>query len=80
MLTDVITENIKKSIQEQISKQIDKEIEEKVKQLYDELTDRKDEYIAQIMKGIRVYSEYDHLYNQMNYKIVFENINRIEVK
>lgn len=79
-MDDKVRENIIKCISQQVSDEIDLEIEQKVKEYYRELTDRKDRYIAQVMKGIRVYSEYDHLYNQMNYKIVFENINRIEVK
>ena len=79
-MDDKVRENIIKCISQQVSNEIDLEIEQKVKEYYRELTDRKDRYIAQVMKGIRVYSEYDHLYNQMNYKIIFENINRIEVK
>ena len=79
-MDDKIRENIIKCISQQVSDEIDLEIEQKVKEYYRELTDRKDRYIAQVMKGIRVYSEYDHIYNQMNYKIIFENINRIEVK
>lgn len=79
-MDDKIRENVIKCISQQISDEIDLEIEQKVKEYYRELTDRKDRYIAQVMKGIRVYSEYDHIYNQMNYKIIFENINRIEVK
>lgn len=79
-MDDKVRENIIKCISQQVSDEIDLEIEQKVKEYYRELTDRKDRYIAQVMKGIRVYSEYDHLYNQMNYKIIFENINRIEVK
>lgn len=79
-MDDKVRENIIKCISQQISDEIDLEIEQKVKEYYRELTDRKDRYIAQVMKGIRVYSEYDHIYNQVNYKIIFENINRIEVK
>lgn len=79
-MDDIIQNNIIKSITNKVSDEIDLEIERKVKEFYKELTDKKDKYIAAVMQGIRVYSEYDHIYNQMNYKIVFENINRIEVK
>lgn len=79
-MDDIIQNNIIKSITDKVSDEIDLEIEQKVKEFYKELTDKKDKYIVAVMQGIRVYSEYDHIYNQMNYKIVFENINRIEVK
>ena len=79
-MDDVIKQNVIDSITKYVSNEVDTEIELKVKEFYKELTDKKDKYIAAVMKGIRVYSEYDHIYNQMNYKIIFENINRIEAE
>lgn len=64
---------IKKQVKEQISKEIDEEIQQKVKKFADELVSRKDDYIAQVMKGIRIYHERDIGSMGINYRIIFEN-------
>lgn len=79
-MEDHITEVLKKVVQQEISDQIDREIENKVNQFHKELTDRKDKYISEIMKGIRIYHEQDSIAMSHNYKILFENINRLEDK
>lgn len=71
---------LKEQVKKEISKQIDKEIQQKVENFAKELTDRKDDYIAQIMKGIRIYHERDVGSMGINYKILFENTYRIENK
>lgn len=75
-----IEEILKKNIKAIISRKIDNEIKQKVENFRIELEDRKDNYIAEVMKGIRIYHERDMNSMAINYKIVFENIYRIENK
>ena len=75
---DNLEEILKKDMKSIVSKKIDEEIEQKVNNFKKELEDRKDNYIAEIMKGIRVYHERDTMSMGINYKIIFENIYRIE--
>lgn len=75
---DNLEEILKKNIKSIVSEKIDEEIEQKVNNFKKELEDRKDNYIAEIMKGIRVYHERDIMSKGINYKIIFENIYRIE--
>ena len=73
-----LEEILMKNIKSIVSEKIDEEIEQKVNNFKKELEDRKDNYIAEIMKGIRVYHERDTMSMGINYKIIFENIYRIE--
>lgn len=75
---DNLEEILKKNIKSIVSEKIDEEIEQKVNNFKKELEDRKDNYIAEIMKGIRVYHERDIMSMGINYKIIFENIYRTE--
>lgn len=75
-----IEEILKKNIKAIISEKIGNEIKQKVENFRIELEDRKDNYIAEVMKGIRIYHERDMNSMAINYKIVFENIYRIENK
>lgn len=75
-----IEEMLKKNMKAIISEKIDNEIKQKVENFRIELEDRKDNYIAEVMKGIRIYHERDMNNMAINYKIVFENIYRIENK
>lgn len=75
---DNLEEMLKKDIKSIVSEKIDEEIEQKVNNFKKELEDRKDNYIAEIMKGIRVYHERDQMSVGINYKIIFENIYRTE--
>lgn len=79
-MQDHITEVLKKVVEQEISARIDEEINRKVNQFHKELTNRKDSYISEIMKGIRIYHEQDTVAMSQNYKILFENINRLEDK
>lgn len=78
MEDEIIKRGIQISIKEIVKSKIDKEIDKKVEQFRRELEDRKDNYIAEIMKGIRIYHERDIGSMGMNYKIIFENIYRLE--
>ena len=75
-----IEEILKKNIKAIISEKIDNEIKQKVENFRIELEDRKDNYIAEVMKGIRIYHERDMGSMGINYKIVFENVYRIDNK
>lgn len=75
---DNLEEMLKKDIKSIVSEKIDEEIKQKVNNFKKELEDRKDNYIAKIMKGIRVYHERDQMSMGINYKIIFENIYRTE--
>ena len=73
-----IENGIKISVKEIVRSKIDKEIDEKVEKFRRELEDRKDDYIAEVMKGIRIYHGRDIGSEGMNYKIIFENVYRLE--
>ena len=73
-----IENGIKISVKQIVRDKIDKEIDEEVEQFRRKLEDRKDDYIAEVMKGIRIYHERDFGSMGMNYKIIFENITKLE--
>lgn len=73
-----IENGIKISVEQIVKAKIDEEIDKKVEQFKIELEDRKDDYIAKVMKGIRIYHERDFESMGMNYKIIFENITKLE--
>lgn len=61
-----------------ITEEVNKEINKKVDNFRKELEDRKDKYIAEVIKGIKIEHEQDHYNNMINYRVTFENIYRIE--
>lgn len=73
-------EIIKKVVKEKISEEIQNKIDEETEKFHRELTDRKDNYIAEIMNGIRIFSKRDELTLGMDYRIIFENVVRLEEK
>lgn len=73
-----IENGIKISVKQIVRDKIDKEIDEEVEQFRRKLEDRKDDYIAEVMKGIRIYHERDFGSMGVNYKILFENVYRTE--
>ena len=73
-----IEQALKESVEKLVSANIQAEIDEKVNKFREELEFRKDRYIAEVMKGIRIYHERDMMSNGMNYKIIFENVVRLE--
>lgn len=70
-------EVIKHEVEKLISESVDKEIEKRTIAFHNELTERKDQYIAEIMKGIRIAHEYNPQTMSMDYRIMF--INRIQI-
>ena len=73
----IVTDIIKDIFKQEVSKKIDDEIDKKVKEFREELVYRKDNYIAEIMKAIRIYSEQQTIDGYPKYKIIFENIYKI---
>lgn len=71
---------LKNSVEQLVKANIQTEIEEMVQQFERRLLARKDDYIAEVMKGIRIMHEKNPDTNSVNYKIIFENIQRVEVK
>lgn len=80
MNEDYIEFALKNSVEQLVRINIQTEIEEMVQQFEKRLLDRKDNYIAEVMKGIRIVHEKDIDTNGVNYKIIFENIQRVEVE
>lgn len=73
-----IEKYLKDSLKNLISMSVDEEIQKKVRDFERQLLDRRNQYIAEIMKGIQIMHGQDPMNNYMNYKIIFENIQRIE--
>lgn len=73
-----MVEAIKREVEKLISERVDKEIEDRTIAFHKELTERKDQYIAEVMKGIRIAHEYDPQTMYMDYRIMF--INRYAVE
>ena len=64
---------IKNAIADYVSETIDKEIANRIEMFRKELTWRKDEYIAEVMKGIRIVHEYNPENMYVDYRILFVN-------
>ena len=77
---EFIENGIKLSVKQIVSKSIQQEIDKKVENFKRELEDRKDNYISEVMKGIRIYHEREMQGMGINYRIIFENITRLERK
>lgn len=75
-----LEEVIKKEVKTIVSDKIQEEIDEEVLKFRNKLIQRKDDYIAEVMKGIRIFHERDINSLGMNYRVIFENIYRIENK
>ena len=80
MNDDVMIKVIKSEVERIISERIDKEIEDRTIAFHKELTERKDEYIAEVMKGIRIVHEYNPEDMYMDYRIMFVNRYAVEPK
>lgn len=79
-MDNLIEFGIKTNIECLIRENVNDEIEKKVQAFRKELEDRKDKYIAEVMKGIRIIHEREHGSMSTNYKVIFENIYRVEDK
>lgn len=75
---EFIENGIKLSVKQIVSKTIQQEIDKKVENFKRELEDRKDNYISEVMKGIRIYHERENQGIGINYRIIFENVTRLE--
>lgn len=73
-----IEQILKDSVEKIVSEKIEQEIASKIQTFKRELEDRKDQYIAEVMKGIRIIHERDMMSMGINYKIIFENVVRLE--
>lgn len=74
-----IDKYLKDSLKNIISISVDEEINKKVREFERQLIDKRNQYIAEIMKGIQIFHQNEPDLNSMNYKIIFENIQRIEM-
>ena len=75
-----IEEILKEGIKQNIEIKIDKLIEDEINDFTKQLLMRKDDYIAEIMKGIRIIEEREMGTMQNHYIITFENVVRLESK
>lgn len=73
-----IEKYLKDSLRNIIANSVDEEINKKVREFQEQLIDRRNQYISEIMKGIQILHGQDTMSNCMNYKIIFENTVRIE--
>jgi len=73
-----IDKYLKDSLKNIISMSVDEEINKKVRKFEAQLIDKRNQYISEIMKGIQIMHQQDPAMNAMTYKIIFENIQRIE--
>lgn len=71
---------MKKQIEQIANEEIEKMIREKVNQFNKELLSKKENYIAELMKSIRIYSERQAIDNIPRYLITIENTYKIEGK
>ena len=75
-----LEEMLKKNVEEIVKAKIEKEISEEVEKFANKLNARKDDYISEVMKGIRIYHEREFGTLGINYKVIFENRVRLEEK
>lgn len=73
-----IEEYLKKALESLITFDLDLEIDRKVEEFRNQLIDRRDQYIAEIMKQIRILHSQNIKDNSMDYKIIFENVTKRE--
>ena len=69
---------MKKQIEQIADEKIEKLIEEKVNELNRQLLSEKENYIAELMKSIRIYNETQTIDNIPRYVITIENTYKIE--
>lgn len=73
-----IEEYLKNALESLITFDLDLEIDRKVEEFRNQLIDRRDQYIVEIMKQIRILHSQNIKDNSMDYKIIFENITKSE--
>lgn len=75
---DFVIAAIKDHIEELINKDIDEKIEKEVEMFRRRLVDNKEQYVAEVIKGISILHNRDIDTYSMTYKVIFENIMRLE--
>lgn len=75
---EVFRRKLKKNVEQIVKAKIEKEMSEEVEKFANRLNARKDDYISEVMKGIRIYHERDARSRGINYKVIFENVVRLE--
>lgn len=78
MEEDILVKALKNNVELIVRQNINKRIDEKVEEFRKILEDNKDQYIAEVMKGIRIMHSQEPGEWTMNYKITFENVTRLE--
>ena len=68
--------HISDCVEQVIKERIDEEIEKRVEQFRRELTYKKDQYLGEILSGIRMYTENN--LGEITYKVIFENVVKVE--
>ncbi len=76
---EIMQKYLEQSVKVLITDTVEEEIKKEVDKFTKMLLDRKDEYISQIMKGIRIIHEKDPYFDGINYRIIFENVKRLEI-
>lgn len=65
---------MKKQLEQIVGNGIDELIHDEINKIYRELCSRKDKYIAELMKSIRIYSQQECIDGVPRYLITVENI------
>lgn len=69
---------MKEQLKQVVSNEIDKLIHDEVDKFYRKLSFKKDEYIAELMKSIRIYTQQESMDYVPRYKIIIENTYKLE--
>lgn len=69
---------MKEQLKQVVSNEIDKLIHDEVDKFYRKLSFKKDEYIAELMKSIRIYTQQESIDYIPSYRIVIENIYKLK--
>lgn len=69
---------MKKQIEQIANDEIDELIHDEVDKIYRELCSRKDRYIAELMKSIRIYTQQESIDGMPRYLITVENTYKIK--
>jgi hypothetical protein len=69
---------MKKQLEQIVGNEIDELIHDEVDKIYRELCSRKDKYIAELMKSIRIYTQQESIDGVPRYLITVENNYKIK--
>lgn len=68
-----IDKYLRDSLKNIISMSVDEEINKKVREFENQLIDKRNQYIAEILQGIQIIHQQDPMRNCIDYRIIFEN-------